>query len=92
MDFLTLFRVIYTCPAHLWEDQRVLIGTWIDKGKDSVNPVTAWVLTKINGISRSADSWVVNANHKVHSNPSSHDYWVGIPLLDSHLYEIFRIS
>ncbi|KRY11850.1 hypothetical protein T12_9621 [Trichinella patagoniensis] len=37
----------------------------IDKGKDSVNPMTAWVLTKINGISRSADSWVVNANHKV---------------------------
>ncbi|KRY05253.1 hypothetical protein T01_7747 [Trichinella spiralis] len=24
------------------------------------------------------------------SNPSPHDYWVGIPLLDSHLYEIFR--
>ncbi|KRX39764.1 hypothetical protein T05_5989, partial [Trichinella murrelli] len=63
----------------------------IDKGKDSVNPLTAWVLTKINGLSRSADWWVVNANHTVRnyqllhwhifhmwladSNPSSHDYW-----------------
>ncbi|KRX34409.1 hypothetical protein T05_12456 [Trichinella murrelli] len=47
-----------------------------DKGKDSVNPMTAWVLTKINGISRSTDSWVVNANHTVRNYQLLH--WFAI--------------
>ncbi|KRY45069.1 hypothetical protein T03_17472 [Trichinella britovi] len=45
-----------------------------DEGKDSVNPMTAWVLTKINAISRSTDSWVVNANHRL----ATTNYCIGL--------------
>ncbi|KRY28397.1 hypothetical protein T01_1171 [Trichinella spiralis] len=126
IDFLTLSRVIYTCPAHVWEDQRVLNGTWIpadvwvdqhvfngarpiigisdnriDKGKDSVNPLVYWINQCLNNflLRRNPEARAELRYYKhifymwlADSNPSPHEYWVGITLLDSHLYEIFRIS
>ncbi|KRX42553.1 hypothetical protein T05_9130 [Trichinella murrelli] len=63
---------MYIIDKLIFEIQHVTI----DKGKDSVNPLTAWVLTKINGLSRSADWWVVNANHTVRNYQLLH--WFAI--------------